>query len=93
MTNLQPNNLHILSGVTVFQVERLTKRDKCSKSQAEAKVKAQMPLHTKRDKSQIVVDNSGDRHHCKHQVTDTSHPCIYAYMHICIVACHRDIDT
>ncbi|DBA91271.1 TPA: hypothetical protein ACH3X2_004038 [Trebouxia sp. C0005] len=44
------------------------KRDACSKPQAEAKVKAQMPLKLKRDKSQIVIDNSGDKHHCEQQV-------------------------
>ena len=89
MANLQSNNVHMLSAVIVSQVERLTKRDKCSRSQAEVKVKAQMPLHIKQDKSQIVIDNSGDRNHCKQQVTGTSHP----YTRICIVECHRDIDT
>lgn len=44
------------------------KRDACSKPQAEAKVKAQMLLKLKQDRSQIVIDNSGDKHHCEQQV-------------------------
>ncbi len=44
------------------------KRDACSNPQAEAKVKAQMPLKLKRDKSQIVIDNSGDKRCCEQQV-------------------------
>lgn len=43
-------------------------RDRCSASQAERKVAAQMPLHLKEDKSQFVLDNSGSRSHCQHQV-------------------------
>ncbi|DBB13327.1 TPA: hypothetical protein ACH3X3_005060 [Trebouxia sp. C0006] len=50
------------------EVERLMKRDACSKPQAEAKVKAQMRLKLKKDRSQIVIDNSGDKHHCEQQV-------------------------
>ena len=43
-------------------------RDKCTASQAERKVAAQMPLHLKEGKSQYVLDNSGSRSHCQHQV-------------------------
>ncbi|DBA78000.1 TPA: Dephospho-CoA kinase cab5 [Trebouxia sp. C0004] len=50
------------------EVERLMKRDACSKPEAEAKVKAQMPLRLKQNKSQIVIDNSGNKHHCEQQV-------------------------
>lgn len=56
------------------------KRDACSKPQAEAKVKAQMPLKLKRDKSQIVIDNSGDKHHCEQQVN-------YLYMQTFVHFC------
>ncbi len=52
------------------------KRDACSKPQAEAKVKAQMPLKLKRDKSQIVIDNSGNKHHCEQQVIYLCRPSI-----------------
>ncbi|DBB13326.1 TPA: hypothetical protein ACH3X3_005060 [Trebouxia sp. C0006] len=54
--------------LTSVAVERLMKRDACSKPQAEAKVKAQMRLKLKKDRSQIVIDNSGDKHHCEQQV-------------------------
>ncbi len=56
------------------------KRDACSKPQAEGKVKAQMPLKLKRDKSQIVIDNSGDKHHCEQQVI---YLCVQTFMHFC----------
>lgn len=43
-------------------------RDRCTASQAEHKVAAQMPLHLKEGKSHFVLDNSGSRSHCQHQV-------------------------
>ena len=51
-----------------MQVDRLIRRDKCSHTQAEAKVAAQMPLSKKAAMSQIIIDNSGDQSHCKQQV-------------------------
>lgn len=43
-------------------------RDRCTVLQAERKIAAQMPLHLKESKSQFVLDNSGSRNHCQHQV-------------------------
>ena len=43
-------------------------RDKCNQQQAEAKVAAQMPLHIKETKAQLVIDNSKDFEHVKIQV-------------------------
>ena len=51
-----------------MQVSRLVKRDTCSREQAEAKVKAQMPLNTKQAKAHIVIDNSKDLEHMEGQV-------------------------
>ena len=59
----------LLTVSTLPQVERLMRRDACSKPQAEAKVNAQMPLKLKQVKSQIVINNSGSKHHCEQQVT------------------------
>ena len=42
-----------------LQVERLMKRDSCTRELAEAKIGSQMPQETKRRRSQYVVDNSG----------------------------------
>ncbi|KAL3132000.1 hypothetical protein ABBQ32_008622 [Trebouxia sp. C0010 RCD-2024] len=55
------------------EVERLMQRDKCTASQAERKVAAQMPLHLKEEMSQFIVDNSGNRSHCEHQVSELAH--------------------
>ncbi len=71
------------------------KRDACSKPQAEAKVKAQMPLKLKRDKSQIVIDNSGDKHHCEQQVIFLcTQTLMYFCAHnsYCIPACAANRD-
>lgn len=43
-------------------------RDKCNQQQAEAKVAAQMPLHIKETKAQLVIDNSKDFEHVQIQV-------------------------
>lgn len=51
-----------------IEVDRLIKRDKCTRSQAEAKICAQMSLDKKKALSQIIIDNSGDQNHCKQQV-------------------------
>ena len=56
------------------------KRDACSKPQAEAKVKAQMRLKLKKDRSQVVIDNSGDKHHCEQQVI---YLCAQTLMYLC----------
>ena len=40
-------------------MERLIKRDGCTRELAEAKIGAQMPQESKRQRSQYVVDNSG----------------------------------
>ncbi|KAK9819816.1 hypothetical protein WJX72_002721 [[Myrmecia] bisecta] len=42
-----------------IQVERLVKRDRCSREEAEAKIRAQMPLEAKRQLADYVIDNSG----------------------------------
>ena len=75
----------LLAVSTLAQVKRLMKRDACSKPQAEAKVKAQMPLKLKQDKSQIVLDNSGNKHHCEQQVI---HLCKQTFVPFCALNSH-----
>lgn len=53
---------------TGLQVDRLMKRDRCTKEQAEAKVVAQMPLSVKQAKASMVIDNSGELKHVQQQV-------------------------
>ena len=52
------------------QIQRLMKRDGCTRELAEAKIASQMPQESKRRRSQYVVDNSG-RH------TDTASQACY----------------
>ncbi len=41
------------------QIERLQQRDGLSRSEAELRLEAQMPLEEKRKQSDTVIDNSG----------------------------------
>ncbi len=42
-----------------LQIERLMKRDGCTRELTEAKIASQMPQESKKRRSQYVVDNSG----------------------------------
>lgn len=44
-----------------MQIERLMKRDSCTRETAEAKVSSQMPLDGKRKKASYVIENDGSR--------------------------------
>lgn len=43
------------------QIERLMKRDGCSKEDAQAKIASQMPLATKRERSTYTIENNGSK--------------------------------
>ncbi len=59
-----------------MQVERLTKRDGCTRELAEAKIGSQMPQESKRRRSQYVVDNSGSHSSTRDQACAS--PCTSA---------------
>jgi dephospho-CoA kinase len=50
------------------QIERTVARDGCDRSEAERRVRAQMPLDEKRALADHVIDNSGTREETAAQV-------------------------
>ena len=50
------------------QETRLTKRDKSTLSQAQARINSQLPLDAKRDRADHVIDNSGSLQNTMEQV-------------------------
>jgi len=52
------------------QIERQMARDGCTRTEAERRVRAQMPLDEKRDLADHVVDNSGDLAETARQVDE-----------------------
>ena len=50
------------------QETRLTKRDKSTLSQAQARINSQLPLDMKRDRADHVIDNSGSLQNTMEQV-------------------------
>lgn len=51
-----------------IQRERLMARDKLTPEQADARIRAQMPIEEKRRRADIVIDNSGDREETLRQI-------------------------
>ena len=50
------------------QLERLMARDKLTAEQAEARIRAQMPIEEKRRRADVVIDNSGTRENTFEQI-------------------------
>jgi len=51
-----------------MQLERLMRRDGCSREEAEARLRAQMPIEEKVPLAHFVIDNSGDPERTEEQV-------------------------
>lgn len=51
-----------------IQLRRLMERDKLTPGQADERLKAQMPIERKKEKADIVIDNSGSREETEDQV-------------------------
>jgi dephospho-CoA kinase len=52
------------------QIARLMKRDRMNREAAQQRIAAQMPLKTKCDRADLVLDNAGDRDRWREQVRD-----------------------
>ncbi|GEK89237.1 dephospho-CoA kinase [Alkalibacterium putridalgicola] len=52
------------------QLSRLKKRDQLTESAAVKRIEAQEPLKSKKDKADVVIDNSGTREQTKQQIDD-----------------------
>jgi dephospho-CoA kinase len=53
-----------------IQIERLMARDKISRRQAEATLTMQLPIEAKKERSHIIIDNSGDIQSTRSQVME-----------------------
>jgi dephospho-CoA kinase len=61
----------ILSWVPVeIQIERTMTRDSCTRDEAMARIRAQVPIDEKRDLAEHLIDNSGSREETRRQVQD-----------------------
>ena len=61
----------ILAWVPVeVQIERTMDRDHCSRDEALARIRAQVPIDEKRALADYVIDNTGTREHTEQQVRD-----------------------
>ncbi|SFB83742.1 dephospho-CoA kinase [Alkalibacterium subtropicum] len=52
------------------QLSRLKKRDQLAEGAAVKRIEAQEPLKSKKDKADVVIDNSGSREQTKRQIDD-----------------------
>ncbi len=52
------SEIWVISCPEVQQIQRLTQREKLSLEQAQARIQSQMPIEQKRDRADIVLDNS-----------------------------------
>jgi dephospho-CoA kinase len=61
----------ILAWVPVeIQIERTMSRDSCTRDEAMARIRAQVPIDEKRDLAEHLIDNSGSREETRRQVQD-----------------------
>lgn len=58
----------LLRKLTVhLQIERLMRRDGCSREDAQAKIASQMPLTGKRGRSTFTIENDGSQEETAHK--------------------------
>jgi dephospho-CoA kinase len=61
----------ILSWVPVeIQIERTMMRDSCTREEAMARIRAQVPIDEKRELAEHLIDNSGSREETRRQVEE-----------------------